>query len=922
MSMPLLTTKLYMPPPGKYLVRRAQLFEKLVQCLEPDCRLALISAPAGFGKTTLVSSWLTSLKTTASDHKSAWLTLDEGDNDPVIFWTYIIAALQTLQEGVGEQALNLLASPGVDFSRKLPSLLNDLAQIRHPCVVVLDDYHLIRSPVIHQSLAFFVEHLPRHIHLMISSRTDPPLPLALMRGRGQLLEIRLSDLRFSDKDAELYLNGGIGLNLESRAVHALNQKTEGWIAGLQMATLAMRDAVSQAGPRAGANFVQSFSGSNRFILDYLIEEVLNRQPEPVQQFLIRTSILDQLCAPLCDALLADDDAAQPGTQSMLEYLESSNLFILPLDDQRYWYRYHQLFADLLHKRLLQAAPEQIPGLHHRAIEWYEQNGLIPSAIDHAFQLEDFRKAAALVVQVAEAMWGRGEYATLLAWMAALPEEEKRRYPNLLTFQVSILISAGRLKEAEACIPILERYIAETLESPAVQQAAPEQAALIGNVSALRTYIASFYGDFPALFANAKTALENLTRDLDAGQRCVVCMVLGNAYLMQGELEAASNALVEAVAAGKKARKPQMVLVGLANQSIVQWFQGSLNRAAQICQEGLDLVEQYHVDRSTMAVDIFLTWGMVKCEQGETSAAEPYLRQGLEIAVEQQYVWQAAWGYQSKARLLLAQGRLADAEAAAQAAEQWIRAHEVPAHISCELAGLQALIWLRMGCTDQVEGYLISRSIQAEGEIHFPHVFEHLALARLRWQQGDVESAARILDRAAGWAEAHQQKRAWIEALILLALVASQSPGKLRAGVEYLKRALELAEPDGYIQIFVSEGEPMTALLREAAERSILPQYTRRLLDVLPLPALNHQPAVETARRPSASQDVITLVEPLSRREMETLQLIAEGLSNKEIAQKMCVSLRTVKYYSTGLYNKLGVDSRMQAVVRARELGLL
>ncbi len=392
MTVPLLTTKLYVPLPGKYLVMRARLIEKLNRCLEPGCRLALISAPAGFGKTTLIAAWVAAA---ATDRKVAWLSLDEGDNDPVVFWSYVIAALRTQQAGVGEQALNLLTAQGGDLERKVAFLLNDLAEVDRPCLLVLDDYHLIRSPGIHKSLAFFVEHAPPHIHLLLASRTDPPMPLALLRGRGQLLELRLSDLRFSDEDAEQYLNSRIGLNLAAPSVQALNQKTEGWVAGLQMAALAMQDSTPRdsvpsdrtgipaaEGAQAGlARFVASFSGSNRFILDYLIEEVLNRQPEQVQHFLIYTAILERLCAPLCAALLQEDEAAaRLDAQSILESLESANLFIFPMDQQRYWYRYHQLFADLLRKRLVQTAPEAIPELHRRAVAWYEQNGLIPSAI--------------------------------------------------------------------------------------------------------------------------------------------------------------------------------------------------------------------------------------------------------------------------------------------------------------------------------------------------------------------------------------------------------------------------------------------------------------------------------------------------------------------------------------------------------------
>jgi LuxR family transcriptional regulator, maltose regulon positive regulatory protein len=920
MPVPLLMTKLYIPSPGKYLVGRMRLVEKLDQCLEPGRSLTLISAPAGFGKTTLISAWLTGAKLARSGRWAAWLSIDEGDNDPVIFWSYVIAALQTQQEGVGQQALAMLAEQGADLERKLAALINDLAQISHACVVVLDDYHLIRNPNIHQSLTFFLEHIPAHIHVMIASRTDPPLPLALLRGRGKLLEIRMQDLRFSDEDAETYLNAGIGLNLAARSVQALNHKTEGWIAGLQMAGLAMQDIVSGETisfpvKQRVDDFVTSFSGSHRFILDYLIEEVLNRQPEAIQHFLINTSILDQLCGPLCNALLQGSELE---AQSALQYLESCNLFIIPLDQQRYWYRYHQLFADLLRKRLAQNAPEMIGELHRRAIRWYEQNGLLPNAIQHAFQQPDFHKAAALVAQVTEALWGRGEHATLLAWMDALPDEEKKPYPSLLVFQVSMLISAGKLQEAEACIPILEGYIRATLE------ANPEQTVLIGNVAALRTYIASFHGDQPALHSQAQLALQNLTRDEDAGQRCGVSLVSGSALLAEGNLEAASQAFAEAISAGKKGHKPAMTMTGISNLARVLWFQGKLSRADQVCQEATQLIEQYGLERSTMAADVWLTWGEILCEREALADAEATIRKGLDLAQEQQFVWQVAWGYQAQARLQQAQDNLVEAEIAAQAAEQWAVEHPVPAHISCRGSGLLAELWLRQGKTTQAERYLQTHQITPLDEIQFPHQAEYLSWARLAWLRGDTK-ANDLLERICDWAGENQQTGTLLAALILQALFC-QSRGMLEQGVAFLGRALELAEPDGYSRSFVNEGEPMAALLQEAVKQGFRPEYASQLLSAFPEISTGAGAGSQIGATPdlhkSIASDKTALVEPLSRREMETLQLIAEGYSNKEIAQKLCISLRTVKYYSTGLYGKLGVDSRMQAVIRARELGLL
>ncbi|MBI4927034.1 MAG: hypothetical protein HY835_04660, partial [Anaerolineae bacterium] len=746
------------------------------------------------------------------------------------------------------------------------------------------------------------------------SRTDPPLPLALLRGRGQLLELRLSDLRFSDTDAETYLNGGVGLNLAAPLVQALNHKAEGWIAGLQMAALAMRD-LAAPDPARTTEFVASFSGSNRFILDYLIEEVLNRQPEAIQDFLIRTSILEQLCPPLCDALLLDGGV---DAQSALQHLESSNLFVVPLDQQRYWYRYHHLFADLLRKRLAQSPAAAVEELHRRAAAWYEQNGLVPNAIHHAFAMKDHHKAAALVVQVTAEMWGRGEHVTLLAWMDALPDEEKKAYPPLLTYQVSMLISMGRLREAEACIPLLEEYIQSAL------QADPPETALIGSVFALRTYIASFHTDWQAVVAHAQTALEHLVREEDAGQRCGVELVLGNALLNLGSLTEAARVLADAIVDAKKSRKPHMTLSGLANLGVLWFSQGRLSRAASCCQEALQLIEQYGFERSSMAVDVRLVWGGLLTERGALAEAEEIVRKGTEMAREQQFIWQAARGQQRLARLLLAQGRLVEAEAAAQAATQSSEAHPLPAYIACPGAALLAELWLRQGRLAEAGRHLQARQITLEGDITFPRQAEYLALARLRWLQGDRSGASQGLARIAEWAGANGQTGTQLAALLLHALIC-QADDRQVAGLAYLAQALTLAEPEGIVQPFVDEGDAMRTLLRAAQEQGIQPGYAARLLAAFPAAMADAEPvkpAQTQPERPKIKPESTALIEPLSPREMETLQYIAGGLSNKEIAQKMFISLRTVKYYSTGLYNKLGVDSRMQAVVRARELGLL
>lgn len=933
MASPLLTTKLSFPSIAKYLVDRPSLVEKLSECLASGIRLALISAPAGFGKTTLVSAWVTDLK--RSEHQPApafsWLSLDPGDNDPVIFWSYIISALQTQHEGIGKQSLNLLqVTTPPDLDSSLGLLINELVGISNPFGLILDDYHLIRNPAIHASLTFLLEHIPSRFHVILLSRTDPPLPLALLRSHGQLLEIRMNDLRFSTEEASAFLNSGMGLNINNQIVEALNQKAEGWIAGLQLAAISLREAASLEDRRKVEEFIASFSGSNRYIIDFLIEEVLSQQPAEIQGFLLSTSILDRLCGPLCDALLNNlAEKVETDSRKVLEYLDHYNLFILPLDDQRYWYRYHQLFRDLLRKRLSQMNPGIVPELHRRAIQWYEQNDLVPKAVEHALLLKDYSKAASLISAIVEEMWGRGEHVTLLEWMAALPEEEKRHYPQLWVFQVSMLITAGKMQEAERCVLEIEDYLASSSEAD------PNRASFMGRVYSLRTYIASFYKDIPNLLRYARLALENLSRDEDAGGRCGVSLVLSNAYLNTGDLQAAGQALIEAIEAGKRAHRPSMVLTAMENLVVVLYTQGNLKHADQVCQEGLSLIQQNGLNQAPIAANLFIGQGLILCERHELKDAEKYIRRGLELAQARNYIWSIAWGYRAMIRLLLAQDRLADAEVVAQDAEQLAAIHEIPEYHTCGIAGLKARVWIRQGKIELADGYLQNRNITVDREVQYPHESEYWALADLCLAKGELESGSNLLERLLLRAEAGKQ-RLWLIRFLILQSLLYQSQSNKEESLQSLKKALSLAEQESYMQTFLDEGKPMLRMLAEAIQQNMHSEYASRLRDTLQEAGYELQPSAGfltnteavlvpesgSARSRQAQPGNDMLVEPLTRREMEILRLIDKGYSNKEIAQELYISLRTVKYYATNIYTKLGVSGRTQAVFKARELGLL
>lgn len=589
MSAPLLATKWFVPPAQKGLVVRARLLEKLDAGLRPGCRLTLVSAPAGFGKTTLVSTWLAGIKSPEqpSPPSIAWLSLDDGDNAPIIFWSYIISSLQTQQEGVGKLAQSLLQGTNPpDLEGILASLVNDLAQIPHAFILILDDFHLVRNPAIHRSLSFFIEHLPPQFHVMIASRTDPPLPLALLRGRGQLLEIRLAELRFSNEEAAAYLNQGMKLGLSLQAVDTLNTKTEGWAAGLQMAALSMQ------GRPDSSQFVQTFSGSNRYILEYLLEEVLNRQPEDVKEFLLHTSILERLCASLCEAVIGESDSLIPyplspgflspvpsSCQEMIEFLERSNLFLIPMDEEKLWYRYHHLFAEILRAKLAQSDPALASVLQRRAAGWFEENGMLEEAFFYTHAAKDNDGLVRLIEQNAGPMIQKGQLTTPIKWVQLLPEDLVLNRPWLcMLFAWAYVLKA----DTEKAISLLDR--ADEL----IRKEGPNKntSDLPGTIFALRTEVLESRGDIPGTIEMAHQALM-LLDPANIATRAGVNYSLGRAYYESGDLVHADQVWSEFVRMSLKAGVYGIYAVVIGIRSTILAIQGKLQEAINIYQQTIN-----------------------------------------------------------------------------------------------------------------------------------------------------------------------------------------------------------------------------------------------------------------------------------------------------------------------------------------------
>jgi LuxR family maltose regulon positive regulatory protein len=876
-SVPLLSTKLAVPPLQAGLVARPRLIERVNEGLRAGRQMTLVSAPAGFGKTTLVSAWLSEL-----DRPSAWLSLDEGDNDAVRFLSYLIAALQRADPEIGRSVQSLQQSPEPPQPEALwVALINDIAITPRPLLLVLDDYHLIHTIQIHQQLAYFLGHLPQQMHVAISTREDPPLPLSRLRARGQMSEIRQADLRFSRQEAAVFLNATMGLGLTVDDVAALEARTEGWIAGLQLAALSMRQTEDLRG------FVQSFTGSNRYILDYLSDEVIERQPRGMREFLLQTSILERLSAPLCDAVTGGDNS-----QDILLTLEQGNLFLVPLDESRQWYRYHRLFAELLRHRLrTEASAPDARELHQRASRWYEAEGYPADAVRHALAASDWEQAARLILEVSGSMLERGEVMTLLGWFRELPDEAVCVRPGLCLNYSWVLILTGQLDTAESYLSHVERTVVD-------------DAALLGGIVAAQAYIARTRGDHRRTIELSQRALTLLPQD-DLSARSVVALNLGLAHWHHGHLAEAQQTLEQASHAALQSGNRHVRLMALGLLGPIQAAQGKLHQAAVLCRQAIQLGKQ-----SPAIALTHLEFSALLYVWNDLEAVADQLRQAIELSQRSGNLELQTGGYRMLARLKQAQGDASGALAALQEAHLLARSHDVTPLVRARNAACHVEIALAQ---DDVATAMHWAEQVTEDADAFPlYPFLRLTPARLLLAQNKKGAAAEQLAALYETAIGSGWQFGAVEVRTLQALAAAD----LDQALDYLAEAIAQAEPEGYVRTFVDKGEPMASLLREAAVRGIAPAYAGRLLSAF---AASSGTLRDKARPGIAEQP---LPEPLSEREWEALRLLAEGLSYQEIAAAMFLSLNTVKTHLKNVYAKLGVHERQDAVARARELQLL
>lgn len=949
MSAPILTTKLYVPAPRSKLVPRSHLIERLNQGLSG--KLTLISAPAGFGKTTLVSEWLHQLAQgqrgrgvgerkfppasllPRSPAQVGWVSLDEGDNDPIRFLTYLATALQTIDDTLVQNLLQSRQLPPIEALMTI--LINDISAMpadslaNHKLILVLDDYHLIQADVIHQSLEYLLEHQPPHMHLVIATRQDPPFALSRLRVRGQVTEIRQEDLRFAPAEANTFLNQSMGLNLSLEAVARLESRTEGWIAGLQLAALSLQGRH----PEEIAGFIEAFSGSHRYVIDYLVDEVIRQQPPDIRRFLSQTAILDRMTASLCDAVTARSDS-----RDILTQLEHANLFLTSLDDHRIWYRYHHLFAEFLRTEL---ETEQQAALHLKAAAWFEANDFLRDAVRHALASNNLNEAGRLIKLAADGLLHTGRLMTLAGWLETLPVEFVQADYELATYKGWVLWLMGQGEAAETFV--------EAAQASQPPQASPTSQ---GKLLGLRACLALVRDRAPQLAMQALTLLE----EADVFYRGIILLILGEAQNLFGDTAGAAQTFEQVLELGQKHKDPIMTIGAMTNMAELLNWQGKRREALALCQQAIDQFVDARGQPLPVVGLAYITLGELEYYAHELAQAHEHIQWGIELCQSQ-----AMMGFIISGKLALgllqyglgqAQAGLATIQEMAQLTSQ----SNFDAYLPL-VAAVEADFQIKLGNIAAAERWAEQVNLSLAGPLTLRSELEYLTYARLLAAQGQLEEAQSLLTQLEEATQAGGLYLFYMIATILQARVQA-ALGRDEKALASLEKALRVAAPEGYLQFFLNEGRPIAKLL--PALRRVAPAFVNSLLDAfgrqqetqtaasdlelpsvsvtapvgarmehsrnLPEASIGEMPG-ETQTQPASASPLTLppmplLLEPLSDREVEVLNLVAIGQSNREIAETLVITAGTVKKHLNNIFSKLEVKSRTQAVARARELGLV
>ncbi len=905
---PLLATKLCLPRLRPHVLHRPRLIQQLQYGLEHT--LILLSAPAGSGKSTLLTDWLT-----CSELPVAWLALEPQDNEPTRFFSYLLAALQSYDPQVGREVQRLLHSMyPPTWETVLTVLLNELDRgsvSQHCAILVLEDYHVITAEAIHSALAFVLEHLPPQFHLVLSTRQDPPLPLARLRGQGTLLELHASDLRFTPQETATYLREVMGLPLSLQDSTLLDARTEGWITGLQ---LAAHSLLNHDDP---AHFIAAFSGSHHYVVDYFLDEVLSRQAPEVQDFLLHTSLLERLSAPLCDAVCVMD-----GSQALLDFLEHANLFLVPLDDEGQWYRYHHLFAQALRQRLQRTVPALIPDLHHRACCWYEQHGLVAEAVPHAIAATAFKEAARLIEQCAESLILNGQTQTLCTWLQALPESLILARPALsLTYAIS-LIYTNQWELALTRLDVVEGRFSFDGDNRQYLQGQ----AILGQVTMCRSLLARLSGDLEQYVALIRRVLE-LLPDMEVTTfpcvlRVGVMLGVASAYLVSGDVTATNESQLTRIVASTSASNFQLatfrVLTLLARFHVLQ---GRLHQAATTYAGAMQVMQAEEKPVLGNSSHYYFGLGDLLREWNELEKAEQHLAQGMELVRTYMIDGADLWlGYATLTRLEMARERYDQALATLDDFEQLSQQRPIAPALKAQCAAMRAHVELARGNLQAALHWVSTSGLSVTDRCSYLSEREYLTLVRVRIAEARLSRGSALLvevldllERLLADAETKGRTLSVLEVLVLR-VQALEVQGDHVGVLSALGRMLALAEPEGYVRLFLDEGPPMVVLLHEAQRRGLAPDYIARVLE-----AWNKPEAMDVyvcTHRPCLP------VEPLTARERDVLQLLLEGASNREIANHLIVSVNTVKKHISNICHKLNVRSRTQAIAKARTFQLL